>query len=292
MQDTTALEKGSLIKKVPLYSFILDDQTKNRILVSDGSCLAAPFSTDHVKYAQNARLPLPVWRIPTRQEMDILFTKSLPADCNASIGLVKIPDEILSQFDELAIKNADNQDVFYRLIETPKGRSAVESFEQLVHSFLAVEDASVRTIRIFNKAGLAYTAYMPQAKRYAGLHIDYLNKQTIYERAHSGNRISVNLGKEDRYLVYINLTVQDLIELTSPAPGCTNDELTLSFFEKYPHYPVIKVRIQPGEAYIAPTQNIIHDGVGAVNSPDFHITICGHISFSKVYNCVYESACI
>jgi hypothetical protein len=28
----------------------------------------------------------------------------------------------------------------------------------------------------------------------------------------------------------------------------------------YPTYPVVRLRIGPGEGYIAPTENVIHDG--------------------------------
>ncbi|MGW4249583.1 hypothetical protein, partial [Nocardia sp. NPDC004722] len=32
------------------------------------------------------------------------------------------------------------------------------------------------------------------------------------------------------------------------------------FMEVFPRYPVTKIAIHPGEAYIAPTENMLHDG--------------------------------
>ena len=32
------------------------------------------------------------------------------------------------------------------------------------------------------------------------------------------------------------------------------------FLVEFPNYPVLKVRLRPGEGYIMPVQNIIHDG--------------------------------
>jgi hypothetical protein len=93
------------------------------------------------------------------------------------------------------------------------------------------------------------------------------------------NRISINIGREDRYFLFINLSIQDLIELLEPDPSRTADELVLQFFASYPDYPVVRIRLRPGEAYIAPTENIIHDGMGSKTSPDMHLTICGHINF-------------
>jgi hypothetical protein len=36
--------------------------------------------------------------------------------------------------------------------------------------------------------------------------------------------------------------------------------LAEAFLDAYPRYPVARIRIGPGQAYIAPVQNIIHDG--------------------------------
>ena len=51
-----------------------------------------------------------------------------------------------------------------------------------------------------------------------------------------------------------------------------------AFMQRYPDYPVIKVRVAPGEAYIAPTENMIHDAsTVAKRVPDLHLTFLGHI---------------
>ena len=51
------------------------------------------------------------------------------------------------------------------------------------------------------------------------------------------------------------------------------------FLSNYPDYPVIKIRVSPGEAYIAPTENMIHDGC-TINKQFFDVimTIRGNFN--------------
>jgi hypothetical protein len=39
-----------------------------------------------------------------------------------------------------------------------------------------------------------------------------------------------------------------------------NTNLARRFLTLFCDYPVLRLRIQPGEAYIAPTENVVHDG--------------------------------
>jgi hypothetical protein len=65
---------------------------------------------------------------------------------------------------------------------------------------------------------------------------------------------------------------------------CSPYDLVLKFFKSFPKYPVVRLTINPSETYIAPTQNVIHDGIGSSTTPDLHLTICGHIGFSQLWD--------
>jgi hypothetical protein len=55
-------------------------------------------------------------------------------------------------------------------------------------------------------------------------------------------------------------------------------DIARDFMRHYNDYPVVRVMIRPGEAYLAPTENIIHDGSSAnKNLRDLHITWRGKI---------------
>ena len=44
------------------------------------------------------------------------------------------------------------------------------------------------------------------------------------------------------------------------------------FFEKYPNYPVKRIKLDTGQAYLAPTDNILHDG-SSMNCEKFDLSI-------------------
>jgi hypothetical protein len=48
--------------------------------------------------------------------------------------------------------------------------------------------------------------------------------------------------------------------------------------ERFPDMPTVRCRLGPGEAYIAPTENLVHDGSSIGQSEiDEQFTIRGHI---------------
>ncbi len=103
-----------------------------------------------------------------------------------------------------------------------------------------------------------------------------------------GNRISINLGKNDRHFLFINLTIRQIyqsleIENKKGFSDYTKMELAQMFFNTNKQYPVLKVRVQPYEGYIAPTENIIHDGsTEESNASDISFTVRGNFNISKL----------
>lgn len=141
---------------------------------------------------------------------------------------------------------------------------------------LSLDDESLVCRGIYlNPPGLVTVTWDQQANKYIGLHFDSWDRLPIEERQLSSNRICFNLGKQDRYLLFINLSVLAIYSLVKDPQI---NSLKNTFLQAYPDYPVIKVRISPGEGYIAPTENIIHDGCSLQrNSPDLHLTIRGYL---------------
>jgi hypothetical protein len=97
----------------------------------------------------------------------------------------------------------------------------------------------------------------------AGLHIDDWHEAD--DRARSRNRLHLNLGRESRHLLYIPVPVDHLAEGHHPAGAMglgtvRGTRVANAFMRQNPHAPVVRVRIDPGEAYIAPTDYIVHDG--------------------------------
>jgi hypothetical protein len=102
-------------------------------------------------------------------------------------------------------------------------------------------------------------------KLYDGMHLDSWDRDPLKRRHKARNRMCINLGCEDRYFLFINLTLMDMfyaLGLSGTEDICKHyrgTSIGSEFMKKYPDYPVVKLRVRPKEAYIAPTENIIHD---------------------------------
>jgi hypothetical protein len=270
-----------LPQSVQLYKHFGTDPLGDRIQLSDGTCPAAPFSREDAKYMPHAYVPRPPWRSLTTEESNVLITEQPPKNISNSITLLRVPDAIMQPFKNLWLGRNLTRQEFYEAVDGSSGQEAIKGAADFVRTLILKED-EFRIIRIYNQPGLYSTGYRPEIDSYVGLHVDSWDRQPIDARENVTNRISINIGNEDRFLVYMNLTMKDLIEILNPPLDCSPNDLVLGFFQMYPKYPAIRVRIRPGEAYIAPTENIIHDGIGSKLIPDFNLTICGHIGIPQV----------
>lgn len=118
-----------------------------------------------------------------------------------------------------------------------------------------------------------------------GLHLDSWDRKAFNKRSSARNRLCINLGKTTRYLLFINQTLRQISYMVNIPLGKQDHyennptHLLKAFMEQNPKYPVIKVAIEPGQAYIAPTENIIHDGCYSDESNlDISWTFLGYFS--------------
>jgi hypothetical protein len=117
---------------------------------------------------------------------------------------------------------------------------------------------------------------------YNGLHIDGWggSAEDQAARVYNGSRIIFNVGDETRHLIFINLRIAKIVAdgLTGLDPvrveAFSRNErgagiLGAAFMEAFPNYPVIRVPMEPGQGYIAPTTAILHDGdLRGMTQPD------------------------
>jgi hypothetical protein len=79
----------------------------------------------------------------------------------------------------------------------------------------------------------------------------------------------------------MNLTLAEMFKNLGRDVASEEDKYGINvghdFMRSFPGYPVLRVRIRPREAYIAPTDNLIHDGssVGK-NYPDIAVHLLGY----------------
>jgi hypothetical protein len=114
----------------------------------------------------------------------------------------------------------------------------------------------------------------PTSGLYVGLHVDDWYHLPFGFRAEAPSRLCANFGWSDRFFLFLNLSVDSLFkgEIGEFADWSNEQKKSKSLFLRgptslgrgflhaYPDYPILRLRVRPGEAYVAPTENIVHDG--------------------------------
>lgn len=107
--------------------------------------------------------------------------------------------------------------------------------------------------------------YREEDKMYMGIHNDGTKFVSTHQLSKLGNRLTINLGKEERSFFFINLTLTQVLNMLKKKISIIDNEINIVniskyFFKYFPDYPVIKIRQKPYQFYIAPTDNCFHDG--------------------------------
>ncbi len=115
-----------------------------------------------------------------------------------------------------------------------------------------------------------------------GLHVDSWFGRATDARSDAPNRMGVNIGTQPRRMQIIDLGLDEIAALLPDPPGAppaSAYDLGRRFMLTFPDYPVTALTIHPGEAYIAATENLIHDGNSmGLTDPDVLFTILGEFT--------------
>lgn len=258
-----------------------------RLWINNGTIAAQEYQPPLPNYDPAARLPRQHWRMPSATEQQQLYADGPVAE-GSLITVLPMPAAVLAPFQAVReASRATDVEPLRSLVESPQVALAIATAQAYVTSLSAKPDHPIEGGFIFvgypGKVTLTYAA----GPYYIGLHVDSFYQVPLEERATSPNRICINLGAGNRYLYFINLPLvtikQQLDEggATDPKRLQIGSPLGRAFMECFPDYPVIKLRVAPGEAYIAPTENIIHDGSSLGNCYfDTHLTFRGYFTAS------------
>ncbi len=256
------------VKIFPSYNNII---LSERVLLSSGT-EEASVSTDRCStpYCRDAIIPRLPWRKLTELEQQILFSSQLDNSSNLYVSVFSIPQNILGHFNEISsVKNQKNLNYYLQTYRVKKGISLIKDH---IETF-RLQSADLTKYGIGWNAPNQMTVTVGNRDCRVGLHIDN-------PRGSSLHRILINLGSEPRYFLFINLSIQQLYRLVVKVDGNLVSETSGSsricraFMQRFPNYPVVKLKVEPGEAYIAPTEHITHDGcTEGTNSLDVFFTL-------------------
>lgn len=283
---------------VRLYCYAPDSLT-SRIQYSTGICKASTLPQVSSTYISAAYVPVEPWRELTPHEAESLCAPHLLSDLSqwqlgSDLGIIRLTEDVISPFieifEEYGTRHHLSQENYRTHTTHPRWektladvRAELErySLQGLAPEILSLASAppGLRTV--------TQEKMNPFEREFVGLHLDSWDKKPLRRRHQSRNRICINLGREDRHFLFIPLTQVQMFQMIglSDPEDIYRDYRGLhigqKFMERFPDYPVAKLRIAPGEAYIAPTDNMIHDATSiGKRYPDVALHITGHFGFS------------
>jgi hypothetical protein len=287
---TTILQSG-----IHIHTDDTIDLTK-RISLSLGT--EEPSVESKASYSKEAVLPVDKWRKPTGEELELLTeckNKDLQkCEVSSTIFLFRVPESISLLINQLPFSDVYSKDD-YEIIHLHSRYDLViqEVADALAPFSLDSQAISPRGVYI-NQANLRTTTSEPCENSpnncFTGLHLDSWYPRPLIERHLSRNRICINLGQDTRFFLFVNLTLVEMYEkLGFPLKESERffhfgSGIGHAFLKRFPNYPVVRIKLDPGEAYIAPTEFMIHDGSSIGSShPDITLTYLGYFRFSD--NC-------
>lgn len=239
--------------------------------LSSGTAPVCQSDERGLRYMPGAMVPTAEWRAPSDAESELLIGWPESDEPGCWLALVRLPEEAIASL-RTAVFRPDNAELGdeARAASGASGReAAIARFGHFVREEFGLrsgDDSRAELwggIRTNDPQMLTVTTH-PETGRLVGLHVDDWYADKLEWRHRSPNRISVNLGAGDRFLLFVNLAILEIAHLVGheqdveSRPGCS--DLGRRFLAVNPGYPVVKLRVRPGEAYIAPTENMVHDG--------------------------------
>ncbi len=169
----------------------------------------------------------------------------------------------------------------------PRGREYAAAVDRLAAELLAANRGALgcrgrvrRTGLAESAAGLWTVTVHPETRRRIGLHVDSWFDAAVAARHRSPWRACANVGRADRWLLVVNRPLRQVMtDLGADPAAVTPNRLARDFLRRFPDYPVVRVRVRPGECYIAATEDLIHDGSSAGgHHPDLCYTFHGRFA--------------
>ncbi len=281
---------------IPGITVFLNDShdAGERIQLSAGS-VPAPPSNQRWRYEDDARVPAPPWRKPQQDEQQILLAREKPENLGTAISVVRLPDSLLRAFAgirDLARRGSDPEAITLTLHRPGymAGIEAIKAYLAQNYQCRAPETPAepIEGGIIIKASCLPTVTEDPNTRILVGLHLDDWYHLPLERRGESPNRVCINLGNEDRFLLFLNLPIARLSDIVSAA-GAADPHFDLpgtwiarTFLKFYPTYPVCRLRIKPGEAYIAPTENTVHDASSIeMSGPDISLSLRGRFELAS-----------
>jgi len=275
------LSSSASVSPVVLYSpqrSLFD--IKDCVQLSRGTCPAETMDLGAPPYVRDARVPVPEWRLATEEENSMLWSATAP-QTHRGVGIVQLlGPQLIRLFEK-------RSDIFERVDDSDTLRHPLIGLLLDIIGKAGLVARHVFSARIGrDQPGLLTMTKAVDQDGRIGLHFDRWDRLYVDELELSSNRVSINLGPVDRHFIFLNQTASGMAAMLERANvRVARDVLAIgaAFMSTFPEYPIVRLRLRPGEAYVAPTENILHDGSSAgVPETNHYLSIRGRFDFMQV----------
>jgi hypothetical protein len=212
-----------------------------------------------------------------------------------SIGLMKIPEDVVNPLKRTLAVDGSNLStdrlVNCHILDEDNYQKEINKIIDYIKIYTKGKDKAITALGVkLSFPGLItatqdYNINYFVRRPYIGIHLDHWDEDPLKRRQVSRNRLCINLGEEARYFLFINLSILqifNMLGLKDPddiSRHYRGFALPALFLEKYPNYPICKLSLDPNEAYIASTENILHDATSLGKTlPDISMNFLGRFS--------------
>jgi hypothetical protein len=250
----------------------LDEQseTAGRLFLSSGTQLAAQQPRLGEFYEVGARVPAGPWAPALG---GALVRENWIK--GSSIGLAQMAETAVRPImGALAEARVDRPEVRRDLVGLIDG-----VVEYLCRRFGIEEQPTIHGLS-YHQPNLPTTTVNHKSGKFLGLHLDSWDQLPFALRHKARVRLSVNLGQSSRYLLFLGLTAAAVhgacVQAGLLVEDCQPTPIGRSFMARWPECPIVRLEVPPGYAYVAPTDNVYHDGSSiGTEIAGWHLTVRG-----------------
>lgn len=241
---------------------------EDRVMFSSG-IIPAKSQFSSLPYWEGAFVPKEPWRKPETDELELLSGSVDNIRPGSWIQVFTFPKSTYDAFATIrdASATVTTEQQLNALRPSQECKDAVNIGLKYASTIVFPETRLGGGNVYFNLPGLPTTSNYKDPLL-LGIHTDTMCDVPLKYRPFSPNRLCLNLGLCDRYLLFVNLGLGRMESMMrehnieyKEVPGRPPlQAFRMAFMANFQSYPVIRVRIRPGEGYIAPTENVLHDG--------------------------------
>lgn len=207
-------------------------------------------------YEPGALVPSTAWRgLSDAEFRQLAGPGARDAPYHASVVLAAPAPDLVAGLAAVAAEQA-------QILEEQSLRGSPAALQDRMTALLARDDALAAFGPLLSVCAFEAPANMNTVTTgvdglLAGLHVDTWDHLTLSARRWASNRMTINTGTQSRYLLFSPYPVAAFAE----AMGWTSEDgLDVAHaFLLLGDRRVLRLEVRPGEAYIAPTDNLIHD---------------------------------